>query len=403
MTPGTRHLHLLLATLVATLVIGWPTTATADSGYTVSGKSIKGGTDQAHARAIKTGTWRTTLPTPTSTTPQRWFRYHRTIKNSRIVVTTALYDTSSQDDSMELAILAATDEVCDRQTASDSSAAGLVTASATTTVSASSHPKCATASSLDISIDRRNDYDADQPKSPREVTIRIVEEPPVTSVKKLPSVATSAAPRPTLGSPKSITCAGSISDAKKIDEGTFSGSLSAGQVQIFRIHADWGQAVSAVLKPSQLPESVDGTLDVRVKIYAPTLADATLSSTSGYASSGYASAAGAATVPITYLNNQEYPDTIAAASLAGDYLVVISADDAPAGVSGQTTSYALAVALTGTKTDAPDYVGGASVVGSGDSSFPWLSVGLGVVGVALVGSAAAVLLWTVRRGRQASR
>lgn len=408
--------------------------------YQVSGTPITGGPDQAHATAIRTGLWRTTLPSPTATTPDRWFRFTRTIKNSRVYLTASVVNGQDQSERIHSEVYAAVDDRCDYETQTAYNSWSPVVSAAASTGPYRADNACSTATSVDFRVLRENLTDADQPKADREVTIKVVEEPPVDPDASLPAAQTvGTAYVPELGTAKNVAGGQSITTATDLTSGTYAGTILPGEAQLFKVHVDWGQSLASVVKVSQLPSNAEGYYRVYVNLLSPVLGDANARETAGWSSTSSSTSASAQSTPIEYAN-RDASGPQGAASIAGDYLIAVTVRKY---IASQTTDvevpFLMAVDVTGTAQDAPAYVGGSSASGttgsndadgagqdsasqdsaakksatkkgagsahggSDDHSIPWLPLGLGAGGAVLVGGAGIAVAYAVSRRKRTAK
>lgn len=124
---------------------------------------------------------------------------------------------------------------------------------------------------------------------PRPVEVRVIEEPPVADVTKLPERAEDVAtwPPPPMGAAANRTTGGaSFDDAPLLERGVYTDAIVPGEVLTYQVDVGWGQSVSAVAdfpQPQPKLAAAIGTVDIlaRIDISGPGRASAAVGGTSG--------------------------------------------------------------------------------------------------------------------------
>lgn len=212
--------------------------------------------------------------------------------------------------------------------------------------------------------------------------LRIDEEPPVSSTANLPDEAKDPVWTPMPGStPKDIVPGSSFPDAPLLAPGSYKTTLMPGELQLFRVKADWGQRIQAVFTVPKLgAATADALGTVRyldTALISPLGEDVyavfAKNVPGGSGKRGVVTPRGAIqavmTKEIRYLNRDGANNQDKGTSLPGEYYVAVSLtrnkDD-----KAFTIPVTLTVGVQGTAgTGKPEYKDGAQPV-SGESVTP---------------------------------
>ncbi|HET6740644.1 MAG TPA: VWA domain-containing protein [Kribbella sp.] len=205
--------------------------------------------------------------------------------------------------------------------------------------------------------------------------LRIDEEPPVASTANLPTEATDPTWTPMAGSaPRGIVPGSSFADAPYVTAGSHKTTLMPGEVQLYKVKADWGQRLQAQVTMPKLGAAASkafGTLRyLDMGLISPTGEDALAifakNVPTGAGRRGVLTprggVKGAATEEIRYLNRKGPNPKDRGTSTAGDYYIAVSLsrhDDDRAFAVPMT----LTIGLVGAAgTGKPEYVDGATPI-----------------------------------------
>ena len=212
--------------------------------------------------------------------------------------------------------------------------------------------------------------------------LRIDEEPPVASTTGLPPVADSPAWVPMPGTtPKDIVPGSSFPDAPLLEPGSYKTTLMPGELQLYKVKADWGQRIQAQVSVPELTgatgEAVRGIryLDTALispigeDVYAVFAKDAPGNGGKRAVLTKRGIVQGLTTKEIRYLNRGGPNNQDTGTSTPGEYYVAVSLTR-KANDTAFTIPMTLTVGLEGTAgTGKPQYVNGATPV-AGDSITP---------------------------------
>lgn len=242
-----------------------------------------------------------------------------------------------------------------------------------------------------------------------DITVAVIEESPLEDPnQELPPVPETdpAFVAPTTGDPVATKGGTSFADAPLLTGGTISSEVAEGEQRFFRVHLDWGQALSAQfdaepLTEKQLEAAGNRGVDVELVGYNP-LRRGKSSAFSENEEEGRVDE-GALTLtygtpPVRYLNRYESMP----ARVPGDYYISVVAK-APSSRGPVTLPFTLTTQIQGDAVKAPDYlddqpfligpdqrsavVSGTPRMSSDSESAGWFStrriggIGLGVAGV----------------------
>ncbi|WP_371404133.1 VWA domain-containing protein [Kribbella sp. NBC_00662] len=212
--------------------------------------------------------------------------------------------------------------------------------------------------------------------------LRVDEEPPVDSTTSLPPEADDPTWTPMPGStPRAIVPGSSFPDAPLLGVGSYKTTLMPGEVQLYKVKADWGQRIQAQVSVPKLgaatAKALDGIRYLDVDLISPIGEDVfavfAKKVPSNAGKRGVLTKAGIVKgitmKEIRYLNREGPNNQDTGTSTAGDYYIAVSLtrkDDDRAFAIPMT----LTVGLEGTAgTGKPEYVDGATPV-DGTSTTP---------------------------------
>ena len=240
--------------------------------------------------------------------------------------------------------------------------------------------ECAAADQLVLTVEPGKDF-RELKDVPFE--LRIDEEPPVSETKSLPAEAGNPAWAPmTTSTPREIVPGSSFPDAPVVVPGSYKTTLMPGELQIYKIKADWGQRIQAQVTVPPVAgataEAVNGIRYVDTAVISPTGEEAFAvfpKSVPGGPGGkrGVLTKRGVTqaitTKEIRYLNRDGANNQDTGTSTPGEYYLVVSltrkTDD-----TGFTLPMTLTVGLPGTVgAGKPEYVDGATPI-AGDSVTP---------------------------------
>ena len=201
---------------------------------------------------------------------------------------------------------------------------------------------------------------------PRPVEVRVIEEPPVADVTKLPERAEDVAtwPPPPMGAAANRTTGGAtFDDAPLLERGVYTAAIVPGEVLTDQVDVGWGQSVTAVAdfpQPQPKLAAAIGTMDflARIDISGPGRAPAAVGGTSGAPTSQsivpkQAFAIGTTSTPVTYRDRGgSFPK--AAASLNGHYTITVFMGNDPQNES-YLLPFTLRVGVNGDAQPGPQY------------------------------------------------
>ncbi|GAA1582523.1 vWA domain-containing protein [Kribbella karoonensis] len=208
--------------------------------------------------------------------------------------------------------------------------------------------------------------------------LRIDEEPPVDATANLPTRAGDPTWTPMPGStPREVVPGSSFADAPYLAAGSYKTTLMPGEVQLYKVKADWGQRLQAQVSIPQLGAATAkafGTLRyLDMGLIAPTGEDALAifaKQVPGNAGrrgviTPRGSVKGTTTKEIRYLNREGPNSMDGGSSTAGDYYVAVSLSR-----NDEDRAFAIPMTLTiglpGTAgAGKPEYVDGATPVDGG--------------------------------------
>jgi Ca-activated chloride channel family protein len=211
--------------------------------------------------------------------------------------------------------------------------------------------------------------------------VRVDEEPPTGSTTSLPAKAGNPIWTSMPGSsPKEIVPGSSFPDAPLLEAGSYKTTLMPGELQLYRVKADWGQRVQAQVTVPQLSGAAAEAVGIRYldvslisPIGEPVYAVFAKNQPGGSGRTGVVTKRGviqATTMKeIRYLNRDGANDQDTGTSTAGEYYVAVSLTKKEA-EKAFVIPMTLTVGLQGAAGEGkPEYVDGATPV-SGESVTP---------------------------------
>jgi len=410
--------------VVASAAVAPPAYAADPPRITLDGTAVTGATTTSQAPELGTGVWLTDSPTGDES---RWFLVPRTHPGSTIRVGAALQPGQGGAGIGLALVTVQSQHSCG--SASGTTAYGDAGSTQLLTLAVGSrgddlYADCLTDDALLLELTASG-----EPDRPRSTPVRLVvsEEPAVKDAGSLPPPATSPVTWtdvPATGSADKVAPGHAFAGAPLLEDGFHAASVRPGEVQLFRVHLDWSQALETELRVPAVGEdsAVPGATTIHLRLCSPVLEPAgAAAQTAGgdslsddtYAQTGDEGRARAATPPVRYRNTGADDSDVRPASLPGDYYVVVSMDpvdpdtDEP-GAADAEVPYQLVVERTGhAGAGAPAYDGGRLVIGGQTSDGPG-AVRLATAGVlAALGlgclGGSAVLLTRRARGRRGRR
>jgi Ca-activated chloride channel family protein len=212
--------------------------------------------------------------------------------------------------------------------------------------------------------------------------LRIDEEPPVDSTTNLPAPADDPVWVPMAGStPREIVPGSSFPDAPLLEPGSYKTTLMPGELQLYKVKADWGQRIQAQITVPELAgataEALDGIRYLDSALISPIGEGVYAVFAKNMPGGSYTKAVltkrglvkAVTTKEIRYLNRDGANNEDTGTSTPGEYYIAVS-------LTRKDNDKAFAIPLTltvglqGTAgTGKPEYVDGATPV-SGDSVTP---------------------------------
>ncbi len=212
--------------------------------------------------------------------------------------------------------------------------------------------------------------------------LRIDEEPPVDSIANLPAAAADPVWTQLSGStPREIVPGSSFPDAPLLQPGTYKTTLMPGELQLYRVKADWGQRIQAQMTVPEMAgaaaDAMDGIRYLDTALISPTGEDVFAIFAKNVPGGSYTKAVltkrglvkGLTTKEIRYLNRNGANNQDTGTSMPGEYYLAVSLSR-KANDKAFTIPLNLTVGVVGTAgAGKPEYVDGATPV-SGESVTP---------------------------------
>ncbi|TCC09836.1 vWA domain-containing protein [Kribbella soli] len=212
--------------------------------------------------------------------------------------------------------------------------------------------------------------------------LRVDEEPPVDSIANLPAAAADPVWTPMSGStPREIVPGSSFPDAPLLQPGTYKTTLMPGELQLYRVKADWGQRIQAQMTVPEMAgaaaDALDGIRYLDTALISPTGEDVFAIFAKNVPGGSYTKAVltkrglvkGLTTKEIRYLNRNGANNQDTGTSTPGEYYLAVSLTR-KANDKAFTIPLNLTVGVVGTAgAGKPEYVDGATPV-SGESVTP---------------------------------
>lgn len=298
--------------------------------FELSGTPVTGAAESADAPEITDGRWTDKLPaTPEET---KHYRLKRTMPGSTFWVGTAAQpkDTDTVGSTFTADINDANDETCGKGYfyGFDAKAGGssLVSGQVVSIREFGEASEACQNGDLDLAVNL-DPIATDLAKTP--VQFIVYEEPPISGD------APAAAGEPTwtgLGSSAKhgkVEGGTSFTNAPLLERGRHTIGVVPGEVQLFRVRADWGQSVQAVASVGTLPSSWKRPSAVTLDLISPLGGRVTSLRVAGQPAGNATivqkgAKAAVATSRISYGNRFESRDAVQATSLPGDYYVAVS-------------------------------------------------------------------------------
>ena len=340
--------------------------------FELEGTPIDGGTS-LDPTPVGPGRWVDEIGT-NGDDSERWFAVERTIPGSTLHVgVSSLGSGDDSWDSVKLSASLADGTSCGTDADLKQIISGQVVGTGVTVGAGSADvydEECVSADEVLVSVSRA--LNGEELAAPFSLTV--AEEPPLDATALpeplkpydaeyvLPEVG---------GEPEPVVGGSSFGEATEVTTGRWSGSLVPGETQVFRVHLDHGQALTArAVIPAASP-----TLREEIGIQGPfgglalfnpfrmatdAVGDAT---PTGFAAQSSGSVLTVGTTEVRYRNREQAGN---ASYVAGDYYLVYAADDD--GVGGTyEMPFTLEVEVLGEPSGAPEYDGGAELLLGSDS------------------------------------
>ncbi|TCC42494.1 vWA domain-containing protein [Kribbella speibonae] len=212
--------------------------------------------------------------------------------------------------------------------------------------------------------------------------LRIDEEPPVDSITHLPAAAADPVwTQMSASTPREIVPGSSFPDAPLLQPGTYKTTLMPGELQLYRVKADWGQRIQAQVTVPEMAgaaaAAIDGIRYLDSALISPTGEDVFAIFAKNVPGGSYTKAVltkrglvkGLTTKEIRYLNRNGANNQDTGTSTPGEYYLAVSLTR-KTNDKAFTIPLNLTVGVVGTAgAGKPEYVDGATPV-SGESVTP---------------------------------
>ena len=317
--------------------------------FRLSGKPVKGAADPASAPKLAPGDWTDKLPASKEAT--LYYRVPRSMVESTFWVGLNLL-TEAHDSQIEMIISPVDDPDTSCGYAYPMSLGSkhdrlLLTGSVS---SHSDNEDCTEPNELLLAVTVTG-WSEDMSNVPFQ--LRVSEESPVAAADSLPPEDESDPvwSDPEVGKPTEIVAGSSFADAPEVAPGTYALDVMPGEVQVFKVPADWGQRVQALVTTPQLTgadaEMAKGQRQYRVGVLSPQGApgDATFMK-DGPEDRAFVTEkgneAGVLTKEIRWSNRDGCCDDQHATALAGDFYLTLQLER----TTEEQESFALPMTMT---------------------------------------------------------
>ena len=341
--------------------------------YETTGKPVTGGADAATAPTIGAGSYTDALGASGTKAGARTYLVQPAMVGSSITVSADIMTprfadkTSAQDraDGLSIELAGPDGTSCDTDAPDTEPSLQLPLVVATV-----SNKECRGDGPLRVTVTRGRLEDASE-RGQRFTTpleLQVTEEPPVKATRALPPAAADPVHwhAPTDGAPRPISGGSSFAGAMPLTAGTYTGSIVPDEIQVFRVSVDWGQQLAATMAIPTPTGRLVGAIapsgvPFTMRLYGPSRRDAMADSDNGsgsdqtYLFPSNGGQVSGTTAPVRYRNSDDLHAAVKAASMAGDYTIVVSLADDRARISYEVP-FTLRVGVTGTPSGAPTFV-----------------------------------------------
>jgi len=362
--------------------------------YLGGGSAVAGGEDRHDATEVRSGTWFDTLGAPGSDSDERWYTFDRVLTASTLHLHASLRirrdpDAPVRSDGLQIEAFAG-DKACGSgEDSGESGTAAVLSAYAPIPGLTKPDEECLGADTVTFVVRRTGDQDL--PAAP--VEIYAAEEAPAPAEPLTPVTPDADPPALELSSPTGSLQIGApaFGLAPQLAIGTHSSAIVPGETQIFRVPVGWGQRLSTA---ARFPKSVDGRMTARISVISPNR-DTVVAPQSADLGDGGDTFIAAHTPSVAYGNRSSTEAAVAAANVAGEYLVVVSLT-ADEDVPRVDVPFVLGVDVLGAEEPRPGYRGEllenaspmSAAADTDDSSFPWWIAALAAIAGLSVGAGA---------------
>lgn len=351
----------------------------ASMPYTPTGEPVSGTTTTTGAPTITAGVWLDQLDAPGSPNSAHFYRYQRTYPGSTVRVSAVM--NGADGDTLEVRTaesgLSSTEY-------STNSGTGITTASILIDPrSTDNDAKDFMGTVVDIAVERGASSATDDSPSPGALPVQIIvtEEPAVEQIGDLPIPQKDNSEDEVTGTfvdpgeapgfsadQQRATGGTSLDSAQEVTSGTYQGGLAPGEIQIFKVPAQYGQFISAKLELADNGEALadliqDGDVDARLEVFDGVLTKSQLVFLKdGGSSTGRANdnTLKAQTSEVRYRNRESSTDRLAYSD--GYYYVVVSAS-ADENNKTYVVPFTLEIGVHGEPAGAPEYPKGEHPIG----------------------------------------
>lgn len=362
--------------------------------YLGGGSAVAGGGERHEATEVRSGTWFDTLGAPGSDSDERWYTFERVLATSTLHLHASLRirrdpDAPVPSDGLQIEAFAG-DKACGSgEDRGEGGTDAVLSAYAPIPGLTKPDEECLGADTVTFVVRRTGDQNV--PATP--VEIYATEEAAAPAEPLTPVTPDADPPGLDLSSPTGDLQIGApaFGLAPQLAIGTHSTAIVPGETQIFSVPVGWGQRLSTA---ARFPKSVDGPMTARISVISPNRATVFAPHSADLEDGGDTSIA-AHTPSVAYGNRSSTDAAVAAANVAGDYLVMVSltADD---DVPRVDVPFVLGVDVFGTEEPRPGYRGElvddasplSAAADTDGSSFPWWIAALAVVAGLGVGAGA---------------